>query len=79
MSISLLIALNLGAAMLLTILLAALMLLPKRLAAHRHPRLPLHCKTAAAPTARHDRRRGAVTGRQRPGRSGRAITDPNTG
>jgi hypothetical protein len=70
MSISLIIALNIGAAMLLTVLLTALMLLPKRLRAHRHPHLLVHHDTAAAPTERHDRSRGA-----RPSRPGRAITD----
>jgi hypothetical protein len=75
MSVSLIIALNVGAAMLLAILLTALMLLPKRLPAHRHPHLLAHHETAAAPIERQDRSRGAVTGRQRSRRSGRAITD----
>lgn len=75
MSVSLIIALNVGAAMLLAILLTALMLLPKRLPAHRHPHLLAHHETASPPIERQDRSRGPVTGRQRSRRSGRAITD----
>jgi hypothetical protein len=74
MSISLIIALNIGAAMLLAVLVTALMLLPKRLPAHRHPHLLVHRDPPAAPIERHDRR-GAVPGRLRPARHGRAITD----
>jgi hypothetical protein len=75
MSVSLIIALNVGAAMLLAILLTALMLLPKRLPAHRHLHLLADHETAAAPIERQDRGRDAVTGRQRPRRSGQAITE----
>jgi hypothetical protein len=74
MSVPLIIALNVGVAALLTLLLAALMLLPKRLHPHRHPHLEVPDAVTTPPSERpHEE----SVRSQRPlqGRGGRTVTD----
>jgi hypothetical protein len=74
MSVPLIIALNIGAAAFLALLVAALMLLPKRLHPHRHP----HLKVPDAPTTRPSERpheHSVRSRRHRQGRGGRTVTD----
>jgi hypothetical protein len=74
MSVPLIIALNVGAAAFLTLLLTALMLLPKRLHPHRHPHLL--AQDAAATTPARRRREHALRAQRHPqGRGGRPVTD----
>jgi hypothetical protein len=58
MSVPLIIALNVGAAALLTALLITLMVLPKRLHPHRHPHLMVGTDTATTPAPGRGRGRG---------------------
>jgi hypothetical protein len=74
MSVPLIIALNVGVAALLTLLLAALMLLPKRLHPHRHPHLEVPDAVTTPPSERVDE--DAVRShRPLQGRRGRTVTD----
>lgn len=75
MSVPLMIALNVGAAALLTLLLIALMVLPKRLRPHRHPHLETRdAATPALPARPHER--AARAHRPLQGGGGQPITDP---
>lgn len=74
MSVPLIIALNIGAAAFLALLVTALMLLPKRLHPHRHPHLEVDEPATTMPSesphehsARHQRHRET--------RGGRPVTD----
>jgi hypothetical protein len=75
MSVPLIIALNVGAAALLTLLLSTLMLLPKRLHPHRHAHLPVHDEAEATPVPRHKRDLRGQAQRHIRGGGGRAVTD----
>jgi hypothetical protein len=78
MSIPLIIAINIGAAALLTLILSTLMLLPKRLHPHRHPDLLVDHDAEPTPLSRHERQEREHRGRaqrQIPGGRGRAVTD----
>jgi hypothetical protein len=74
MSVPLIIALNVGAAAFLTLLLTALMLLPKRLHPHRHPHLEVPGAATTPPSARpHEH---SVRSQRHPqGGRGRPVTD----
>ncbi len=75
MSVLQIVALNIGAAALLTLILTALMLLPKRLHPHRHPHLAVHHHDAApvAPSQSPERRERAQ--HRNPSRVGETVTD----
>jgi hypothetical protein len=74
MSVPLIIALNIGAAAFLTLLLTALMLLPKRLHPHRHPHLLV--QEAGATRLPERRREHAQRAQRQPqGGGGRPVTD----
>jgi hypothetical protein len=73
MSLPVIIAINIGAAMLLSMVLAALMLLPKRFRPHHLPHL--HADRAERPTAAATSRHGAPARRQTAGQP-RIVTDP---
>jgi energy-converting hydrogenase Eha subunit F len=75
MSVPLIIALNIGAAALLALLLTALMLLPKRLHPHRHPHLQVHSDAATTPNSRRRREHAQRAQRDFQGRGGQPITD----
>ncbi len=75
MSVPLIIALNVGAAALLALLLTALMLLPKRLHPHRHPHLDVP-DTAATTPSQHSREHSPGHQRHPQGGRGRPVTDP---
>jgi hypothetical protein len=74
MSVPLIIALNVGAAAFLTLVLTALMLLPKRLHPHRHPRLLVQ-EAATTPLSRRRREHAQRAQRQLQGGGGRPVTD----
>lgn len=72
MSAPLIIALNIGVAAFLTLLLTTLMLLPKRMRAHHHPHLPIHDQPRPAPIERRDN----PARQPRPDGRRRVVTDP---
>lgn len=74
MSVPLIIALNVGAAAFLALLLTALMLLPKRLHPHRHPHLEVEI-AAATPPSRRRHEPAQRSRRHLHGRGGRPVTD----
>jgi hypothetical protein len=74
MSVPLIIALNVGAAAFLTLLLTALMLLPKRLHPHRHPHLEVR-DAATPPTYPRPHEHSARSQRHPQGGRGRTVTD----
>jgi hypothetical protein len=73
MSVPLIIALNVGAAAILTALLSALMVLPKRLHPHRHPHLMVGQDTVATPVPGRPRKHQDRPHVQAGG--GRPVTD----
>jgi hypothetical protein len=74
MSVSLIIALNLGAAAFLALLVTALMLLPKRLHPHRHPHLEVD-ETATTRPSERPHEHSARPQRHREAGGGRPVTD----
>ena len=74
MSVPLIIALNVGAAAFLTLLLTALMLLPKRLHAHRHPHLEVPHAATTTPS-QYPQEHSARPQRRPQGHRGRPVTD----
>jgi hypothetical protein len=74
MSVPLIIALNIGAAAFLTLVLTALMLLPKRLHPHRHPHLLVQ-EAGATPLPERRREHAQRAQRHTQGAGGRPVTD----
>lgn len=75
MSVPLIIALNIGAAAFLTLLLTALMLLPKRLHPHRHPQHLEVRDAATAPPSQRPHEHSVRPRRHLQGGGGRPVTD----
>jgi hypothetical protein len=75
MSVPLIIALNVGAAALLTALLITLMVLPKRLHPHRHPHLMVGTDTATTPAPGRGRGRQDRPQRHVQADGGHPVTD----
>jgi hypothetical protein len=74
MSVPLIIALNIGAAAFLTLLLTVLMLLPKRLHPHRHPHLEVR-DAVTTPPSRRPREHSARSQRRPQGGRGQTVSD----
>lgn len=74
MSVPLIIALNIGAAAFVTLLLTALMLLPKRLHPHRHAHLEVRDAVTTTPS-RRPHEHSARSQRHPQGGRGRTVTD----